>query len=221
LLLVFLGLMEPAWAHYAPEIPSDGIPLKRTEAPTYAQSQWAFGAGVMWFQGFEGAEGNEAIPIVSFEFRHATPISEFIALDQVFIIGLHDFKTIGNIYQWAFEGDKEDLAIKLGTGWMVFWAPPLAGANYTFCQGITYYSSEQTPNFQISAGMSASLLLRFSNPDFKWDVGFGPYLAFGTEFANGFGLNMRALYTYPVYRMFVADESINVISVTGNMVFPF
>jgi hypothetical protein len=175
----------------------------------------------MWFQGFDGAEGDKGIPMVTVEWRWATPISEFIALERSFSIGLHDFETIGNIYKWAFTGSKEDLAIKLGTGWMVFWAPPLAAANYTYCQGITYYSSEQTPNFQLSLGLSASLFFRFSNPDFKWDGGFGPYIGFGSEFKNGYGLSVRAIYSYPIYRSLVADEQMNVVTVTGNMTFPF
>jgi hypothetical protein len=218
---LLVGLTSQAQAFQPKPASMTGQPFRPGGSPDYAKSSWAIGAGLMWFQGFDGAEGDQAIPVISLELRTATPMSTQLAFERVVILTFHDVETVRDIYSWMFAGSSRDHALRLGTGWMILPMIPLAGTNLTYGMGVSYYSSHQAPNFQVSAGITSSILLRVSNEDFVVDVGFGPYVSFATEFHKGFGLNARVHYSVPFYRRFVRDQSINVITATGNMVFPF
>ena len=188
---------------------------------TPPKSSIAIGSGLMWFQGFKGAEGDQAIPVISLEVKRSARMSQQLDYELSMFMHFHDFETVGDIYSWFFAGDARDHALRLGTGWMALALVPMAGANFGAGMGVNYSSAETSPNIQLGVGVSSWLLFRFSNHDFYADWGFGPYVVLGTDLHKGFGLNARISYTVPFYRRFIAQESINIITVTANMVFPF
>ncbi len=159
----------------------------------------AVGGGMLQLPPGNGRPRQRQYDIVAIEARSwGFLTSERSAIELLGRMVLHDYGVMEATYdEWTESRDRdepgEELGWLLGTG-----VSPMAVANWEGGLGVVWLGGDGPPRPFFRAGASITLLSRFTDPDFYFDVGLGAYAGFGLQLGRHVQISVAANATNPV-----------------------
>lgn len=159
-------------------------------------------------------------PGLALQFRRAGKIAGVFGFEWANDIVFHDWKGMGDAYNWYFGNAEDDTAAALR---LVLWPGliliPFGGANYSTGFGLVIWTSESLPAVYFDIGANLNLWLRLSDPDFRADFGLGAFGGIGFDLFENFGANLRVLWGVPAIHTLIRQTSSGITQVVLNINF--
>lgn len=177
------------------------------------------GGGAMFITGDD--IDRDPIPTINLEMRKMFVIGGIVGIEWLTNITMHDWETIGNVYKWYNKGDRDTVLLKYVLLFPGLILAPLFGSNVATGLGVVVHTAKQAPSFYFDGGGQFSLFLRPSDPDLKFDLGFGGYVGAGFDFSNRFGIGVRTLWSPPAIHSLINRSRRNVLSLSATINFAY
>jgi len=161
----------------------------------------AIGGGMLQLPAIAGRARQRQYDVVSIEVREwGFLTSERSALEIYGRLLLHDYAVLGTAHD-AYRDRSDTAEADLGRGSGLIFSP-LAVGNWEGGLGGVGFLGDSPPRLFARVGATASLLCRFSDPDFLLDLGFGGYVGLGLELSNNVSVSVAANGSNPVFHDF-------------------
>lgn len=162
----------------------------------------AIGGGMLQLPAIEGRPRQRQTNIVAIEGRvWGLTARERSAFELSVRMLLHDYAVIGaadDAYDRERDGDGHVSGDELGRfSGLVF--SPFAVANWDLGIGVVGFAGQAAPRPFVRAGATTSLLFRLSDPDHRFDVGFGGYVGAGLQLTPTVHLSVEAAFSHPTF----------------------
>jgi hypothetical protein len=181
---------------------------------------FAFGGGMLQLPARSGRPLHRQYNIVSIDARLWGLSGTRSAFEMRARILLHDYDVFESAHD-AFEVEDDDDVATWGdlgrASGLVF--SPFAVANWEFGLGYVRMLGDRTPHPYVRIGAGATALCRFSDPEFRFDIGLGAYGGIGFQISDSFGVSVEANFSRPIFHGFADSGYTYFFSTTANLEF--
>ena len=209
----------PVEAEPAEPEPKDAKQVDPERKRAFYSNTTGIGGGLMWITGPD--LNRDPVGTLSLEFRKSFVVAGLFGLEWLTSITVHDWETIGNVYKWYNKGDKDDVTLKYTLLFPGLLIAPFFGSNLASGFGLVVYTAPQAPSFYFDAGGQLAIFLRPSDPDLKFDIGFGAYGGLGFDFSAHVGLGLRVLWSPAAIHSLINRSKRNVVTGSAMLNFKF